>query len=121
MGLALGSWIFVLVSMQVPLTWPILPLFHGGFFGCLGCLVRSLPLGRPVLPSKNWCFLDIKILIFDDQVAYNYINISKTTTPLDERPPPPLFALGALRGLGLSGGPFYLVKIGVSFSSRFRS
>ena len=28
----------------------------------LGCLARSLPLGSPVLPSKNRCFLDIGLL-----------------------------------------------------------
>ena len=91
---------------------------------CLGCLARDWPLGRPVLPSKKRCFNEIKISIFDGHLSYIYINVSKTATTLERNGGISFFgfgALGALRGVCLSGGPFYLVKNGVSCKSRFRS
>ena len=93
-------------------------------FGASGALRAVCPLGRLVLPSKKRCFNEIKISIFDGHLSCIYINVPKRATTLERNGGISFFgfgALGALRGVCLSGGPFYLVKNGVSCKSRFRS
>ena len=93
-------------------------------FGASGALRAVCLFGRPVLPSKKRLFNEMKISIFDGHLSYIYINVPKSATTLERNGGISFFgfgALGALRGVCLSGGPFYLVKNGVSCKSRFRS